>query len=361
MTSPLPPNALRFRTSSRARSRLRWVVLGLAAALIFDVLVAPWLASFATDWLWFREIHFESVFLTSLVAHTVLFVSSADSSRSGSYMRISVGASRSRRRARRRSCIASGEAIDRGLGSLVPKLLLARRAVRRVRHRSRRGSAQWMTVLMAIHGCARRRHRPRCSDATSASICFGFPRSPRRLSTLVVLTMLSLVGVVTAVCHARRASCCRRRASVEPAAARHVGALLALLFLLFAAQLWIVDSSALLYSTTGPLAGASYADVHVSLPGIRLSAVAALLAAGLVVYGVFRQKLVWFAALAIGGVRRRRRRVSRSRARWPSRSSSSRRTSWRASGRTSSSTSPRRAARGGSTASPRATSRATCS
>ena len=77
MTSPLPPNALRFRPSSRARSRLRWVVLGLAVALVFDVLVAPWLASSATDWLWFREIHFESVFVTSLVAHTVLFVVAA--------------------------------------------------------------------------------------------------------------------------------------------------------------------------------------------------------------------------------------------------------------------------------------------
>ena len=74
----------------------------------------------------------------------------------------------------------------------------------------------------------------------------------------------------------------RRRASVEPAAARHLGALLVVLFLLFAAQLWIVDAAALLYSNTGPLVGASYADVHVSLPGIRLSAIVALIAAGLV-------------------------------------------------------------------------------
>ena len=88
---------------------------------------------------------------------------------------------------------------------------------------------------------------------------------------------------------------------IEPGPSRHVGALVALLFLIFAAQLWIVDSSALLHSTTGPLAGASYADVHVLLPGIRISAVAAVLAAGLVVYGVIQDKLVWFAALAIAG------------------------------------------------------------
>src|SRR5215467_12636771 len=73
MTPPNPPVALRFRARPPSR-RLRWVLLGLVAAILFDVLIAPWLASVATDWLWFREVHFESVFLTSFVAHAVLFV-----------------------------------------------------------------------------------------------------------------------------------------------------------------------------------------------------------------------------------------------------------------------------------------------
>ncbi|HTI39056.1 MAG TPA: UPF0182 family protein, partial [Vicinamibacterales bacterium] len=158
-------------------------------------------------------------------------------------------------------------------------------------------SAQWMTVLMAIHGA------PVGSVDSVLGRDIGFylfqlPAISAALGTLIVLTMLSLAGVLVLYV-LRGAVVLRRRASVEPAAARHLGALLVLLFVLFAAQLWIVDSASLLYSDTGPLAGASYADVHVSLPGIRLSAVVALIAAGLVVYGVVRQKLVWFAAIAV--------------------------------------------------------------
>src|SRR6516162_8428264 len=72
MTPPNRPVALRIGTR-QISSRLRWVLLGLVAAILFDLLVAPWLAGVATDWLWFREVHFESVFVTSLVAHGVLF------------------------------------------------------------------------------------------------------------------------------------------------------------------------------------------------------------------------------------------------------------------------------------------------
>ncbi len=150
MTSPLPPNALRFRTSSRARSRLRWVALGLAAALIFDVLVAPWLASSATDWLWFREIHFESVFVTSLVAHTVLFVVGALVAYGFIFANLSVA---------RRGIVGvptpflnrNGEAID--LTRFVPRVLhLGALFVAFVAGVV--ASAQWMTVLTALHGSA---------------------------------------------------------------------------------------------------------------------------------------------------------------------------------------------------------------
>ena len=176
MTSPLPPNALRFRTSSRARSRLRWVVLGLAAALIFDVLVAPWLASSATDWLWFREIHFESVFVTSLVAHTVLFVVGALVAYGFIFANLSVA---------RRGIVGvptpflnrNGEAID--LTRFVPRVLhLGALFVAFVA-----GVVAAGAVDDGPHGAARverRRHRSRCSGGTSASICFGCPRSPRR-------------------------------------------------------------------------------------------------------------------------------------------------------------------------------------
>jgi len=296
MTSPLPPNALRFRTSSRARSRLRWVVLGLAAALVFDVLVAPWLASSATDWLWFREVHFESVFVTSLVAHTVLFVVAALVAYGFLYANLSVA---------RRGIVGvptpflnrNGEAID--LTRFVPRVLqLGALFVAFVAGVV--AAAQWMTVLTALHGSAVGATDPLFGRDIGFYL-FRLPAISAALSMLAVLTTLSLVGAALLYLAGGVVSLGPRRALIEPGPSRHVGALVALLFIIFAAQLWIVDSAALLHSTTGPLAGASYADVHVLLPGIRISAVAAVLAAGLVLYGVIQDKLVWFAALAIAG------------------------------------------------------------
>src|SRR5437763_9698700 len=52
---------------------LRRIVLWGLAALFAAIVVVPWLASFFTDWLWFREIGFQTVFTTSLIWRIVLF------------------------------------------------------------------------------------------------------------------------------------------------------------------------------------------------------------------------------------------------------------------------------------------------
>src|SRR5256885_10869332 len=73
MTSP-PPRVFRRTLGPVRTTQPRRIVLAVLAAVFLAVVVLPWLASFATDWLWFKEIHFESVFLTSLVARSLLFV-----------------------------------------------------------------------------------------------------------------------------------------------------------------------------------------------------------------------------------------------------------------------------------------------
>jgi hypothetical protein len=62
-----------------------------------------------------------------------------------------------------------------------------------------------------------------------------------------------------------------------------------------------VDIPSLLYSTTGPLVGASYTDLHTSLPALRISAVIAGLAAIAVLIGGLRGQLGLYAVLAIAG------------------------------------------------------------
>jgi uncharacterized membrane protein (UPF0182 family) len=57
----------------------------------------------------------------------------------------------------------------------------------------------------------------------------------------------------------------------------------------------------LLYSTTGPLVGASYTDMNARLPALHITAVVALIGAVLVIYGMLRRKIVWFTFLAFAG------------------------------------------------------------
>jgi hypothetical protein len=154
-----------------------------------------------------------------------------------------------------------------------------------------------MTILMALHG----------KPVGAADSLFGrdisfylftLPAISGLLNTALILTGLSLVGA--AVIYGLRGELVLPplKSTVTPGASRHLGALLAVLFVLLGVRLWIVGTADLLYSTTGPLLGASYTDVHVRLPAIRLSAVVAMLAAATVVYGIIRQQLVWHAFIS---------------------------------------------------------------
>ncbi|MGQ0766639.1 MAG: UPF0182 family membrane protein [Gemmatimonadota bacterium] len=117
------------------------------------------------------------------------------------------------------------------------------------------------------------------------------------LSTLVSLTLVLLVvvyfsrGDIVAGPRAIR---------VEPSAGTHLGILLAAWFVLTALRFWLVETPGLLFSTTGPLVGASYTDLNARLPALRASAVVAILAAIWVIVGSVRKRVVWHAFVAVG-------------------------------------------------------------
>jgi uncharacterized membrane protein (UPF0182 family) len=92
----------------------------------------------------------------------------------------------------------------------------------------------------------------------------------------------------------------RRRVRIESSAGMHVGLLLALLFVLLAVRTWVVHIPELLYSTTGPLVGASYTDLQARLPALRIISFAATAAAIAVIVGAVRQRVVLYAVVAGG-------------------------------------------------------------
>ncbi|MEP6508745.1 MAG: UPF0182 family protein, partial [Gemmatimonadales bacterium] len=85
-----------------------------------------------------------------------------------------------------------------------------------------------------------------------------------------------------------------QRVGLQQPADRHIAALLVAFLLLTAVQIWLVRLPELLYSTTGPLVGASYTDLHANYPALHIIAFTALLGAALVIYGWLRHKIVWF-------------------------------------------------------------------
>ncbi len=289
------PPAIPLRGTGRAArpSPRKVIFVGLAVAFLAFI-VFPWLGGVATDWLWFREVNFETVFLTSLKWRAGLFALGAAISFGFVYGNVRIATAE----------LAGFPAlfVDRGGGvrvdisRFVPKLFLAGSLfIAFITGLS--ASVLWMTALMAVDG------------ATVGSVdslfgrdigfyLFTLPAVSALLSTLVALTVVSLAG--TAIVYGLRGELVLppRKTSAGPGATRHLGALLALLFVLFAIRLWIVGSSELLYSGTGPLMGASYTDVHVRLPAIRLSALIALLGAATVMYGVARRQLIWYAFIS---------------------------------------------------------------
>src|SRR2546426_4725308 len=92
----------------------------------------------------------------------------------------------------------------------------------------------------------------------------------------------------------------RRQVTVEPSARLHLAVLIALLFVLVALQVYLVRLPGLLYSTTGPLVGASYADLHAQLTGLRLAGLAAVAGGALVLSGARSQRLARNTLLAVG-------------------------------------------------------------
>ena len=289
------PPAIPLRGAGRpGRQSVRKFVLLVLGVLFLFFIVLPLVGGLATDLLWFREVHFEPVFLTSLFWRAALFVLGAAVAFGFVYGN-----------ARMATAAQSGFPalfVDRGGGvridisRLVPRFFLVG-AILVALIAGLSVSALWMTMLMALHGA-----RVGAADSLFGRdigfYLFTLPAISAVLNLLVVLAMLSLL--VSAIVYGLHGELVLppRRSTAGPRAARHLGVLLALIFLLLAVRLWVVGAAELLYSDTGPLLGASYTDVHVRLPAIRLSAIIAIVAAALVIYGVVRRQLIWYAFVA---------------------------------------------------------------
>jgi len=273
---------------------LRRIALGIIALVFVALIVVPWLASFFTDWLWFKEVGFRTVFATSLVWRIGLFFVGGAFAFAFFYgnVRIARGAGSGFPVL----FINRGDGVNVDVSRLFTKLFFPAAIVLSLLTAISL-SAWWLTLLKGMNGVALGARDPLFNRDISFYL-FRLPLISGVLSTLITLTLLSFVATAAMYWLRNEITLPPRRASAKPRAARHLGGLLVLLFVLFAIRTWIVDTSGLLFSTTGPLVGASYTDVHIALPGLYVCAVVGILAAVWVAFGIVRDKLVWSAVSA---------------------------------------------------------------
>src|SRR3989454_3173525 len=129
---------------------------------------------------------------------------------------------------------------------------------------------------------------------------FTLPVIAGAIGLVIAVTTLTLLATTMLYGVRRDIVVFRRQVTVEPSARLHLAVLIALVFALVALRVYFVRLPGLLYSTTGPLVGASYADLHAQLTGLRLAGLAAVASGALVLWGARSQRLARNTVLAVG-------------------------------------------------------------
>ncbi len=288
------------RNDTVALRRLVLVFIGVLALFIG----IPAVAGGVTDWLWFREIGFERVFLLKLGAQWgfgfVAFVLA---------FAVLYGNARFALRGIERSAesivvLAEGGISTRErflvkvaqVAALPAALLLSFLLASGI-------SGNWRTLIQFLYRTPFGTVDP-IFGRDIASYVFTLPALQVGIDYVWALVFLALIAVSAPIYFARGDVTWRvGRLSIEPAAELHVAVLAALWLLLSAARTWWIGIPSLLFGVHGPLVGASWTDLHVRMPGLRVLVVVLVLAAALLVWrarrGAFVRTLV---IVAVGNV-----------------------------------------------------------
>jgi uncharacterized membrane protein (UPF0182 family) len=277
---------------SRRRLVFLLLIAGFAALSFFPALIG-----LLTDWWWFQEIGYQVVFTRELVTRVLLFVVAGGLTFGGLYLNL--------RLAQRGLVpypvvlrfVQSAPRVDMtaALNRLSLPVSLAFGVLAGLAL-----SPLWDTILLAIYRTPFGLTDPVFSRDIGFYV-FTLPALAATLGFLSGLTIISLLLLVPVYWLRGDIIIAPRRLAFEPTAGQHLAILLAAFFLLTALRLWLVDIPGLLYSTTGPLVGASYTDLHASLPALRVSAAVAVLSALGVLVGGMRRQLGRYVVLAVGG------------------------------------------------------------
>ena len=293
MTSPSGPT-LRLPVRGR-RSVAFWVMVGLAILLFF---ISP-LIRLLAEWPWFSALGggYERVFGTRMIGSLLLGIVTGGVAFVFLYFNL---------RFAQRGVVpnpvvmqmnAQTPAVD--VTRLVRRLALPVSLGVAVLCALAIGSA-WMPVLQFLHQTPFGVNDP-VFGRDLAYYVFSLPVVGGVLALFTTLAVLALLGCGALYVLRGDVVLYRKSLTIEPSARWHLALLLAGLFVLIALRVYFVRLPGTLYSSTGPLVGASYADLHGTLIGLRLVGIAALAGAVLVLIGARGKQLGRNVVLA-GGI-----------------------------------------------------------
>ncbi len=272
----------------------RQAIRVLLVVVLLVLIVFPAMMSLAADLFWFREIGYQRVFTTELITKALLFVGVAIFT----YALLAINL-RFARRGGSPVNVFSGQ-VPESLTDLIerlPRLTTPAAAVIAVLS-GISATAAWMTVLQFLNGAPFGAVDP-VFHRDIGFYTFVVPALAMLLgllSTLIVLAAL-LSGFVYLVRGEIRPP--NPRISLSPRASAHLGVLVIAFLVLAAARIWMVQIPELVYSTTGPFTGASYADMNALRPGLHLAAITALLGAAYIGMGIVRRRVLPAVPIAL--------------------------------------------------------------
>jgi len=231
-----------------------------------------------TDWLWFQAVGFAQVFSISLIARVIIFFAVAVSFA----LFFLLNAYIARWLVKRNTLFFSDEALvaQRVVGQITWGVALVLAWLVGVA-----ASANWLTVLEFINRVSFGISDPIFGQDVSFYV-FILPLMRFVQGWTVLVLFLSLFGAAGIYLLEQRNNLEEGRVVVLPHVQLHLSILGALIFLMFAWGHWL-DAFDLMYSERGVVFGASYTDINVLLPGLRVLMGLAVLSAILLVVNIF--------------------------------------------------------------------------
>lgn len=273
----------------------------LAVVLLF---VVPSAVVYYTDWLWFRELGYEQIFLRTLNAQSAVFATTFAIVFSFLYFNLRFA----RRRTSDRPRVVLGTSADgrpisvegRQLAGLAMPVSLVIALLAAIA-----GAADWMQWLTFLHGVPFGERDP-LFGREIAFYVFRLPVYQAVRQEALLVTVLTLVGCLvyyllsgSFVVESRPGVSSWPRIRLVSSARRHLSLLAALVFTLLSVGAWLEIPSLLLTPTESSVAfGASYSDVYANIPFLWASVVVLAVGAAFSVWHGFGRRS-WPLPLAV--------------------------------------------------------------